>query len=164
MAVPKLKIVAREREQQFSAVSADSHWFFEPWIQVFKGLSQLASVLVGILIGAILFFLFMYAYNRIPPIENGQKNPQPANTGAQEFVALKNVFIHNKPDVSADTRIGVCEQGARLRVIGTQSIGKRVWYEIEILSKHSMKLDSTGKKWVAGESVTMSRPYAANAR
>jgi hypothetical protein len=153
MATPKLKLVTPNREQQTSGVSAESRGFAEPWRQQFWGLSQLTSTLVGLLLGTAIVAAFIYAYNRI----GGTTTPVPATSGATEYVVTTTVFIHSEPGESKKTRIGLCEQGTRIRVIGTQAVGSRTWYEIEISSQHKKSLDSAARKWVASECVTMLR-------
>ena len=155
MATPKLKLVPAERERQPSSHSTKSPEFYSPWKQEFRGLSQLASTLTGLLLGAILLGAFLYAYSWVQ--QKGRMPTRPPNPNEQEFLVVTGVYIHSEPNVSKNTRIGVCDQGARVRVVGTQAVGKRVWYEIKILSEHPKNLDSANRNWVAAECLTMLR-------
>lgn len=157
MATPKLKLVPPEREPRSARYSTESGDFSAPWKQEFRGLSQLTSTLTGLLLGAILLGGFLYAYNLIQQVSSGKGGSQPVGSSSQEYASLMNVNIHSKPGANKNTRIGVCNQGARIQVVGTQVISGKVWYEIKLLSEHPKKLDSAPHLWVAAEYFTMLR-------
>jgi hypothetical protein len=157
MATPKLKLVPPKREEQPYRNSTESQGFYAPWRQEFWKVSQLGSTLTGLLLGTLLLGGFLYAYNLIQQITSGKTIPQSAESSMQEYVVTTSAYIHSEPSVSKNSRIGVCEQGARLQVVGTQVAEGRVWYEIKILSQHAKSLDSANRMWVAADCVTMLR-------
>ena len=100
---------------------------------------------------------FFYAYDWIQRISKGKTTPQSAESSMQEYVVTTTAFIHSQPSMSKSSRIGVCEQGGRLQVVGTQVAEGRLWYEIKILSQHAKCQDSARRKWVSADCATMLR-------
>ena len=130
---------------QVSVAIPEDRWFDETWRRDFKGLSQLTSHLTQVVLGAAVFLAFVAAYNWIHhAAENGQ-----------EWVATTSINIHSEPDVSRTTRIGICEQGTRLRVINTRTIDKRIWYEVEVIGKAPTLSKADSRMWLAAEYVTL---------
>jgi|GEM_PF-5600092 len=129
-------------------VTPDESWFDETWRDNLKGVSHLTSYLTVAILSTVVIAGFLFTYKRLAP----------AGQSGQEWVAIKDVNIHSKPDVSKKTRMGVCEQGSRLRVIGTRTTDKRTLYEVEFVGNQPADSKPPARKWIAQEYVTLVRP------
>jgi len=153
VALPKLKLVSRDNEEQRSTNPLRHDGFFQSWYQEAQGLSRLASTLVGLLINAVLVGVFLIVWIKLQP----WTSPQMPMEAAPEYVASSSLYVFSKPGLIKANRVGACAIGTRVKVIGTATVDGQVWYEIEILSEHPKNLDSLKQKWVLGARLVMTR-------
>lgn len=73
-----------------------------------------------------------------------------------EHVATTEINLREGPGANTN-KIGLCEKGSRVRVVGTSVNGSTTWYEIELLSQPQKEPNSQRHGWIAARYVTQLR-------